>query len=223
MKLLKYVLLFIVTFLPLLAFFNINISAQGVFFPTWPVFTMGGEYGTRYYEEDDEEYTEYNIVKAYAKITEEIFSNIFYIADFSYSQYDYENDTVDKESFSLYNYIKIKTFPYVIINLIFAYKDVTYTNNPNNSYTFYKVGFNFKYRFMKYAYIYLSYFYSKKIIVDGLDYSLNTAYISLEMPVWLLMISFYGKMDYKIFETSNSTFKYLVGFDITFDFNDLFK
>nr|HPO60320.1 response regulator transcription factor [Exilispira sp.] len=70
MKLLKYVLLFIVTFLPLLAFFNINISAQGVFFPTWPVFTMGGEYGTRYYEEDDEEYTEYNIVKAYAKITE---------------------------------------------------------------------------------------------------------------------------------------------------------
>ncbi len=220
-KIISIIFLFCFLFL----FFNVflvkQVNGQTGLFPGFPQFSLGADYGTLFKEEEDEEWEEYVYTKVYAKISQEIYNGIFYIAEGYYSNYNYEsNPSLDKNIMALYNYIKIKTFPSMIINIIFGYKNVDYLST-HPDYSFFKVGANLKYRFAKYSYFYISYaFYNRQA---STDYSLHHIYISLNLPIWLFDFSIYAFFDYKIFTDLSNSFKYMVGFDFTFDLNYLVK
>ncbi|MEJ5273649.1 MAG: hypothetical protein WH035_05920 [Spirochaetota bacterium] len=214
-----FIILFFLSFF-LLFFYSNPTLAQTGFFPSLPSFSIGADYGSLLNEEDDEEWLEYTITKVYAKITQEIYKGIFYIAEGYYASYDFDNNDLDKNVWCLYNYIRIKTFPSLIINLIFGFKSSDYIST-HPDYSFFKVGANVKYRFAKYSYFYISYAYYNRDA--STDYSLHYLYFSLNMPIWLFNFSIYSKFEYKIYTDLSSNFKFMVGFDLTFDLNYLVK
>lgn len=220
MKVFCRFLIIILTFLMILSFYSQRLNAQTGLFPSLPKISFGADYGTLSKEEDDEEWTEYILTKIYANISQEIYNGIFYIAEGYYATYNYENNELDKNIWALYNYIRIKTFPKLIVNIVFGFKSVDYTST-HPDYSFFKVGANFKYRFAKYSYFYISYYFYNRDATT--DYSLHYLYMSLNMPIWLFDFSIYAKFDYKVYSTLNTTFKFMVGFDITFDLNYLVK
>lgn len=211
----------IIIFLSFLILFNFTtIFAQTGLFPSFPQINIGADYGTLMQEEEDIEWEEYTLAKVYAKLTQEIYNGIFYIAEGYYANYNYANDTLDKNAWAIYNYIRIKTFPSFIINLVFGYKSIDYLGiHPD--YSFFKIGANVKYRFAKYSYFYLSYAYYNRDA--STDYSLHHLYLSLNLPIWVFDFSMYALFDYKIYTTTSTTFKYMIGFDLTFDLNYLVK
>jgi len=195
-----------------------QVKAQTGLFPSFPQINIGADYGTLFTEEDDEEWNEYTFTKVYAKLTQEIYNGIFYVAETYYANYNYTNDDLDKNVWALYNYIRIKTFPSLIINIVFGFKSIDYIGlHPD--YSFFKVGANLKYRFAKYSYFYISYSYYNRDA--STDYNLHHIYLSLNLPIWLFKFSFYAFFDYKIFTNLNTSFKYMIGFDLTFDLNYL--
>jgi len=221
MKKNQVILLGVILFLLSLIFISSNeVYAQTGLFPSLPTITIGGDYGSLMQEEDDEEWQEYTITKVYAKISQEIYNGIFYIAEGYYANYDFINNDLDKNVWALYNYIRIKTFPAFIINLVLGIKSSDYSST-HPDYSFFKVGANLKYRFAKYSYFYISYAYYNRDA--STDYNLHYLYISLNMPIWFFNFSFYTKFDYKIYTNLNSNFKFMIGFDLTFDLNYLVK
>jgi hypothetical protein len=194
------------------------VYAQTGLFPSLPSISFGADYGSLMQEEDDEEWQEYTITKLYAKITQEIYNGIFYIAEGYYATYDFTNNDLDKNVWALYNYIRIKTFPSFIINLVVGFKSTDYLST-HPDYSFFKFGANIKYRFAKYSYFYISYAYYNRDATT--DYNLHYLYLSLNMPIWLFNFSFYAKFDYKVYTSLNTNFKFMIGFDLTFDLNYL--
>ncbi len=206
---------FIIFILPLKTY------AQTGLFPSLPQISFGADYGTIFTEEDDEEWYEYQIIKVYAKLTQEIYKGIFYIAEGYYASYDYSLDNLDKNVYAINNYIRIKTIPSIIINIVFSYKENKYVSPTRTDFSFFKIGANFKYRFTNYSYFYLSYYYYNRN--SALDYNLHYIYLNLTMPIWLFNFSIYSLFNYKIYSDLTNSFKYKVGFDITLDLNYLVK
>lgn len=218
----RLILIILIVFILSCFFDSIRIFAQALFFPSLPQIKIGGDYGTMKIEEDDEEWEEYIITKLYAQLNVEVFKDVFYIVEGYYAKYDYTtNDNNNKNVWALYNYIRIKAFPKFIINLIVGYKSNDYISPSHADFSFFKIGANLKYRFAKYSYFYISYAYYDR---DALtDYKLQYLYMSLSMPLWLINFSIYTKFDYKVYTNLSSSFKFMIGFDLTFDLNYLVK
>lgn len=213
----SFILFFLIIFL---FYSNFTLLAQTGLFPSLPQITIGADYGTMIKEEEDEEWQEYLLSKVYAKITQEIYNGVFYIMEGYYANYNFQNNELDKDVWALYNYIRIKTFPKMIINIVFGFKQANYYST-HPDYSFFKIGANLKYRFAKYSYFYISYAYYNRDATT--DYNMHYIYASINLPIWLFNFSIYALIDYKVYTDLSSSFKYMIGFDLTFDLNYLTK